>query len=70
MDEKTPAADLLKCADEISTFLYGTPERRREIYGLSKADRKRLGLFHLGRVLHGSRSRIKAGLAKMADAGK
>ena len=71
MDEQeTIAADLLKGADEIADFLYGDPTRVKEVYRMSKKARKLLGLFHIDRTLHGTRSRIREGVAKMQEAGK
>ena len=46
--------DLLLGAEAISTFLFGTPKKRRKIYHLQK----RLPLFHMGNELAGRKSTL------------
>jgi hypothetical protein len=48
------AADLLRGADEIAEFIFGTPESRRKVYYLAECCR--LPVFRLGSMLCARRS--------------
>jgi hypothetical protein len=48
------ADDLLRGADKISEFIFGTPENRRKVYYL--AESSRLPVFRLGSMLCARRS--------------
>lgn len=48
--------DLLRGADAISQFIYGTAEERRKVY--HAADRHGLPVFRIGGILHGRKSTI------------
>jgi hypothetical protein len=55
-------ADLLEGADEIATFLFGSPKRRRTVYHLT--EKSRLPVFRLGAVLCARRSTLTAWVAE------
>jgi hypothetical protein len=55
-------ADLLEGANEIATFLYGSPKRRRTVYHL--AEKSRLPVFRFGAVLCARRSTLTAWIAE------
>jgi len=48
------SSDLLRGADQIAEFLYGSPGNRRKVYHL--AETSRLPIFRLGSVLCARRS--------------
>ena len=49
-------SDLLRGADEIAEFMFGTPMERRKIYHL--ADTKKLPVFRLGALLCARKSTL------------
>ena len=61
------AADLLRGADQIATFLFGSPEDRRKVYHL--AETSQLPVFRLGSVLCCRRSVLLGWIAEQERRG-
>lgn len=63
----TLAPDLLRGADEISEFLFGTRSVRRKVYHL--AETSRLPVFKLGSLLYARRSVLLDWIAEQEKRG-
>ncbi len=61
------AGDLLRGADQIATFLFGSPNERRKVYHL--AETSQLPFFRLGAVLCCRRSVLLAWIAEQERRG-
>lgn len=61
------AEDLLRGADEIAEFFFGSSKERRKIYHL--AESSRLPVFRMGSVLCARRSRLLAWIEEQEQAG-
>ena len=64
---QTLAPDLLRGAEEISEFLFGTRSQRRKVYHL--AETSKLPLFRLGSVLCARRSVLMEWIANQERRG-
>lgn len=67
LNAPTFANDLLKGANQISEFLYGTASHRRSVYHL--AETSRIPIFRLGAVLCARRSVLLAWIAHQEERG-
>jgi hypothetical protein len=61
------AGDILRGADEIAEFLFGTREDRRKVYYLAECTR--LPIFRLGSTLCARRSVLLTWIAKQESCG-
>ncbi len=59
--------DLLRGADQIAEFMFGTPMERRKIYHL--ADTKKLPVFRLGALLCARKSTLLTWIEAQEQAG-
>ena len=65
MPDENLSDDLLEGADAIAAYLYGSPEKRRKVYHLSRSSK--IPLFRLGSMLCARRSRLKAWIKEQED---
>jgi hypothetical protein len=62
------ADDLLRGAGPIAEELFGNKDDARKVYGMSEEERKSLGLFYMGKLLCGLRSKMRERIAARAEA--
>ncbi len=60
------ADDLLRGAGPIAEELYGDERMRRAIYALSEEEKQELGLFYMGKLICGLKSKIRERIAARA----
>ena len=59
-DDEKLADDLLRGAGPIAEELLGDKKKRRTIYAMSEQEKQDLGLFYMGKLLCGLKSKMRA----------
>jgi hypothetical protein len=69
-NNRMPESGILRGAGPLAEYLYGDAKKRRVIYGMSDEEKRKLGLFQIGKYLCGRKATIDRKIGEQEEGGR